>query len=109
MLIRAVAIGGRDLLIFCKATWRLRALKALLASTKSAASLSSESKAVLTACTAASIPEICPPHNWRHPEESWTSALTADSTALAMIRRAVSPMPMGRTPGLVQGDEAAGE
>ena len=99
MLIRAVAIGGHDLLMFCKATWRLRALKALLASTKSAASL--ESKAVLTACTAASIPEICPPHNWRHPEASWTSDLTTDSTALAMIRRAVSPMPMGRTPGLL--------
>ena len=101
MLIRAVAIEGHDLLMFCKVTWWLSELKALLTSTKSAASLSSELKAVLTACTTASILEICPPHSWKHPEASWTSALTTDSTALAMICCAMSPMPMGRTPGLL--------
>ena len=101
VLIRAMAIEGHDLLMFCKATWRLSELKALLTSTKSAASLSSELKAVLTACTTASIPEICPPHSRRHPEASWISALMTDSMALAMIRHAMSPMPMGQTPGLL--------
>ena len=76
-------------------------LNALLASTRSAASQSSELKAFLTACTAASIPDICPPQSCRHPDALWTSVLTTDSTALAMIRLAVSPMPMGRTPGVL--------
>ena len=65
------------------------------------ASFSSESKAVLTACTAASIPEICPPHIWRQPEASWMSGFTIDSTALAIIPRAVFPIPIGRTPGFL--------
>ena len=80
---------------------RLSELNALLASTRSAASQSSELKAFLTACTAASIPDICPPQSCRHLDAFWTSVFTTDSTALAMIRLAVSPMPMGRTPGVL--------
>ena len=63
--------------------------------------MSLESKAVLTACTAASMPEICPPHIWRQPEASCMSGFIPDSTAFAKIRRAVSPMPIGRTPGFL--------
>ena len=73
-------------------------LKALLTSTSNTASLSSFSNAECTACTAASIPEVYPPHNWRHPAASFTSGLVMKSTALAMICLAVSPTPIGRTP-----------
>ena len=67
----------------------IRELKAFVASTTS---VSLESKAVLTACTAASIPAICPPHIWRQPEASWMSDFV---TALAIMCRAVSLMSIG--------------
>ena len=72
-----------------------------MASTRSTASVSSRSKVVLTVCTAASIPEICPPHIWRLPETSWMSGFTTHNTALAIIRCVVSPMPIGRIPGFL--------
>ena len=64
VLMSMVASGGQSLLIFRRATWRFKELKAFVASTRRTASVSLESKAVLTACTAASIPAICPPHIW---------------------------------------------
>jgi len=82
-----------------RATCLFMELNALDASAKSTASFSSDSKAARTACTAASIPEICPPHNWRQPDASCTSGLAMESIALAIILLAVSPMPIGRTPG----------
>ena len=79
----------------------VQGVECVVASTRSTASVSLDSKAVLTACTAASIPAICPPHIWRQPEASWMSGFTTDSTALAIIRRAVSPMTIGQTPGFL--------
>ena len=78
-----------------RATCLFRELNTLLVSTRSTASFSSDSKAVRTAYTVASIPEICPPHSWRHPEISCTSGLAMLSIALAIIHLAVSPMPIG--------------
>ena len=101
VLMSIVASGGHSLLMFWRVTWRFRELKALVASMRRTASASLESKAALTVCTAASIPPICPPHIWRQPEASWMSGFTTDNTALAIIRRAVSPMPIGRTPGFL--------
>ena len=101
VLIRTVARSGQSLWMLWRATCLFRELNALLASTRSTASFSSDSKAVHTACTAASIPEICPPHSWRHPEISCTSGLAMFSIALAIILLAVSPMPIGRTPGFL--------
>ena len=52
-------------------------------------------------CIAALVPAICPPHIWRQPEASWMSNFTTDINALTTIRHAVSPMPIGRTPGFL--------
>ena len=49
-----VAISGQRRLMFCSATWRLRALKEFDASTNSIASASLDSKADLAACIVAS-------------------------------------------------------
>ena len=101
MLIRVVARSGQSLRMLWRATCLFRELNALLASTRSTASFLSDSKAVRTACTAASIPEICPPRSWRHPEISCTSDLAMLSIALAIIHLAVFPMSIGQTPGLL--------
>ena len=93
--------GGQILWMLWRATCLFKELKALLALARSKASLPSDSKADRTVCTAASIPEICPPHNWTQPQASCTFVLTICSTALAMICLAVSPMPIGRTPGFL--------
>ena len=85
VLMSMVASGGQSLLMCWSATWRIRELKAFVASTRRTA-LMSESKAVLTACTAGSIPAICPLHIWRKPETSWISGFATDMTALAIIR-----------------------
>ena len=99
VLIKMVARGGQSVWILWRAAYLFRELNALLASTTSTASFSSDSRAVRTACTAASMPEICLPHSWTHLEISCTSGLTMLSIALAIIRLAVSPMPIGRTSG----------
>ena len=101
VLIRIVASAGQILLILWRAVWRLSELNAFVASTNSIASLLSDSKEDLAACKAASIPNICPPQSCIQPEASWISVLTMDRTALAIILRAVSPMPIGRTPGFL--------
>ena len=85
MLIRAVCL--------------LSKLKALVASTKMAASVVSFSKMVFMACTAASQPASCPAHNWAYPATFLTSSLMTATIALLMIHHEVSPIAIGRTPG----------
>ena len=53
VLIRMVARGGQSLWMLWRATCLFRELNALVASARSTASFSSDSKAVRTACTAA--------------------------------------------------------
>ena len=60
-MIRMVARGGHNLLMFWITTWQLRVLNALEATTRKIASLSSFSNTVHTAYTAASMPEIWAP------------------------------------------------
>ena len=50
-------------------------------------------------CTAASQPAKCPVHTCNGPAAAWMSSLIAVEIALPMIRRTVSPIPIGRTPG----------
>ena len=50
-------------------------------------------------CTAVSVPEIWPAQSCTEPVASWMSALVMVKMAFAMIRLAVSPIPIGRTPG----------
>ena len=85
--------------MFFRVDIRLIELKALLASTSRAASVSSSWKLSRTECTAASHPDIWPAYSCAEPAASCTSSLITARTAFAMIRLAVSPMPMGRTPG----------
>ena len=79
VLIRIVASAGQVLLILWRALWRLSELNVFVASTKSIASLLSDSKDVLAACI---VPEICPTQSWIQPEASWMSALTMDRTTV---------------------------
>ena len=58
-------------------------------------------ESVCTAWTAASVPDSWPPQSCWEPTASWMSPLVILSTALAMIRLATSPIPMGRTPGFL--------
>ena len=51
------------------------------------------------ACMAASHPYWCPAQTWREPAASCMSLLIAVAIALLMMRRAISPIPIGRTPG----------
>ena len=67
VLVRIEERGGQTLLMLWRAVCLFSELNALLASTSSMASFSFRSKVDLTACTAASIPEICPPHSWMQP------------------------------------------
>ena len=41
----------------------------------------------------------CPAQSWSGPAAAWTSSFKVVRIALLMIRRAVSPIPMGLTPG----------
>ena len=100
-LMSIVAMVGQRRRMFCRATWRLMQLKAFVASTSSTASTLSDSIADLVAWTAASMPDIWPPHSWRQPAAFWMSEAAMNSTALVMIRRAVSPIPIGRAPGFL--------
>ena len=49
---------------------------------------------------AASHPDSCPAQSWSGPATAWISSFRVTRIALLMMRRAVSPIPMGRTPGL---------
>ena len=85
--------------MLCRAAILLIELKALLAWTSRAASVSSSWNASRTEWTAAAQPESWPAQSWMEPAASSTSPLMTTRTALAMMRLAISPMPMGRTPG----------
>ena len=98
---RMVASAGQSLRMLWRATLRFSELNALVASARRMASLLSESRHLLAACTAASMPDNCPPQSWMQPDASWMSCLIKDRVALAIILRAVSPMPIGRTPGFL--------
>ncbi len=50
-------------------------------------------------CTAVSVPEIGPAQSCIDPVASCMSTLVIKRMALAMIRLAVSPIPIGRIPG----------
>ena len=56
---------------------------------------------VWTAWTAASMPDICPAQSCIDPAASCMSCWVICNIALAMIRHATSPIPIGRTPGFL--------
>ena len=87
------------MLILCKAVWRLIELKALVASTRRAASISESWKILRIAWTAASQPPSWPAHSWSGLAAASTSLLTILSTAFAIMHLGTSPTPMGLTPG----------
>ena len=89
---RAVASDGHSRRMLWRAEQQLRELNALLASTNRMASVFSCGNSELTACTTASIPEIWP---------ALSSGFWMSKMALAMIRLAVSPIPIGCTPGFL--------
>ena len=90
---------GQRCLTLCRAVILFKELNALLASTSKAASVLDSWKCSLTECAAASQPAICPAHICKPPAVSRISSLTTTSAALAIILRAMSPMPIGLTPG----------
>ena len=63
VLMRMVANAGQSLRILWRATLRFSELNALVASARRMASLSSESRHLLAACTAASMPSNCLPQS----------------------------------------------
>ena len=85
--------------MFLRAFWRLSELKAFEASTMIVASTSGVSNTCRMACMAASHPASCPAQSWSGPSAALTSSFKVVRIALLMIRRAVSPIPMGLTPG----------
>ena len=94
MLIRAVITWT-----FKRVVFRFSWFQALLASTSRTPSVFSHSKIFLIAWTAALHPASWPPHSWSEPTVFWMSALVTLRIALLIIRRTVSLMPIGRTPG----------
>ena len=76
-------------------------LKAFVASTRRAASVSLCWKTSWTMWTAVSTPAIWPADNWRAPVASWMSPLAIPNTALAMILLGISPTPIDLTPGFL--------
>ena len=82
--------------MFLRAFWRLSKLKA---STMIVASNSGVSNTCHMACMAASHPASYCAHSWSGPAIAWISCFKVVSVALLMMRQAVSPIPMGLTPG----------
>ena len=101
VLMRMVAMGGQIRWIFCRVECLLRALKALLASTRRTPSTSSFWKACLTMWMAASVPDGWPAQPCTEPAASMTSPPTRNRTALAMIRLAGSQILIGLMPGFL--------
>ena len=95
----ALESAGHIRWIFRRAACRFSELNALDASTRIMASVSGASKTWRIAWTAASQPDICPAHTWSGPAASWMSLLMTAAIAFPMIRRTVSPTPIGLTPG----------
>ena len=85
----------------CRATVRFRRLNALYASISRTASVSISWKMLRRAWMAASQPAGWPTHTCVTPAASMMSFFRTVITALPMMRRKVSPMPIGRTPGFL--------
>ena len=79
-----------------RAVWRLKGLKALQASTWITASNCGRLNSCCMACTATSYPPSKPAQSWSGPTMSWMRVM---DIAFSMIRRKVSPIPIGLTPG----------
>ncbi len=86
-------IEGHRCLMLCRAEILLSELKAF------DASVSSSRKLSRTELMAASHPAICPAQSWKEPAASCMSPLVITISALAVMRLAISPMPIGLTPG----------
>ena len=80
-----------------RATFRLRELKALVASTVRKASVAGSVKMDLATWTAASHPLVWPAQSCCDPTVSKMSKERTEAMALQMIHHAHSPMPIGRT------------
>ena len=85
--------------MFLRATSLFNELKALDASTRITASVADELNISRNAWMAASHPASCPAHNWSGPVTDRISSLRIFKMVRLMIRRTVSLMPIGRTPG----------
>ena len=83
--------------MLCKTDFRLMVLNAFDASTRRIAPEVSSSKIFDIACIAASHPDDCPAHSCKDPALCITSSLNTDRTALPIILRRTSPIPIGRT------------
>ena len=59
-----IAREGHNIRMFCRVVCLFRRLNVLVASTSRTASVSSSLKIFLMACTAASLPDFWPAHNW---------------------------------------------
>ena len=70
MLTRTFEKARQTVRMFLRAFVRFRLLKAFRASSRRIASVVSLSNRVLTECTAASIPAICPPQSCHDPAAS---------------------------------------
>ena len=99
VLINTFDSAGQRFLMLINAFWWFKQLKALVASTKITPSASLSSNTWCIAWAAASQPDKCPEHVCNGPVASWISWLRTLAIALPMIRRATSPVPIGRTPG----------
>ena len=80
---------------------RLRTLKAFWASARRTPSVPSSLKMLFMAWTAASLPPCWPEASCRGPAASMISLFRCWTTLLPTIRRSISPMPMGLTPGFL--------
>ena len=96
---RTVERDGYRCWMFLWALWRLKVLKAFEASTMIVASTSGVSSSSRMACPEASHSASCPAHSWSGPATAWISSFKVVRMALLMMLRAVSPIPMGLTPG----------
>ena len=101
MLIRTVAKGGHIYCILCSATFRFNELKALLGSTKIIPYVSSALYMSFSTCIAASAPPFNPALTCKCPTAICLSAVRTQHIAFPMIRRRISPIPIGRTPGFL--------
>ena len=99
VLMRIVASEGHTCFTFLRATSLFSELNVLEASTKMITSVSAELKTSHMACIAAWHQFSWPAQSCNAPATSWTSSLMTEEMALLMIRRTVSPTPIGLMPG----------
>ena len=101
VLLSMVDIAGHMTWMLWRAACLFMALKTFEASTSRIASVWSNVKISLIACTAASHPASCPAQVCKGPAAACISSLTVFSTALAIICRGTSPIPIGLHPELL--------